>query len=134
MTLLRRTFGCASGAAAIEFAMVGILVISLVLGIFEFGRVLFLHNQLAYAADVASRQVLLNPPRTTQDLERLEVAIRNSMTTGASDSLEIDLDLPSSDNIMPITLRQNLRVMVPGFDGRNIVVTISRNVPVAGFR
>jgi hypothetical protein len=124
---------CASGTAAIEFAMVGILVVSLVLGIFEFGRALLVRNQLAYAADVSTRQILLNPPRTVHDLERLESTIRSLMTVDQS-GLEIELDLPSVDGIVPIALRQNLRLMVPGLSGKKVAITINRKVPLVGFR
>ena len=49
----RRSVRCDSGVTAIEFAFVGLLAISLILGIIEFGRALFIRNELAFAADIA---------------------------------------------------------------------------------
>lgn len=48
--------------------------------------------------------------------------------------LEIELDLPSVDGIVPIALRQNLRLMVPGLSGKKVAITINRKVPLLGFR
>lgn len=126
---LHRLFGCASGAAAIEFAMVGLILICLLLGIFEFGRALFLRNQLAFAADIATRQVLLNAPETSSDLENLEAAIRNSIPYD-QDGLQVELTLPSEEGIMPITLRQPLRLLVPDLLHKNITLSVSRQIPL----
>nr|WP_111298511.1 TadE/TadG family type IV pilus assembly protein [Paracoccus saliphilus] len=126
---LHRLFGCTSGAAAIEFAMVGLILICLLLGIFEFGRALFLRNQLAFAADIATRQVLLNAPETSSDLENLEAAIRNSIPYDQG-GLQVELTLPSEEGIMPITLRQPLRLLVPDLLLKNITLSVSRQIPL----
>lgn len=126
---LLRLGSCASGAAAIEFAMVSLLLICLLLGLFEFGRALFLRNQLALAADIATRQVLLDPPETTSDLEHLEAAIRSSVTF-AQGGMQVELGLPSEDGVVPITLRQPLMLMVPSLLQKNITLSISLRIPL----
>ena len=119
--------GCTSGAAAIEFAMVGLLLVSLLLGTFEFGRALFLRNQLALAADIATRQVLINPPKTSSDLEHLEAAIQKSVEFDQG-GLQVELGLPSEDGIMPITIHQPLMLLVPDLFQKNITLSIDRQV------
>lgn len=129
-TQLHRLGRCASGAVAIEFAMVGLLTISLLLGIFEFGRALFLRNQLAFAADIATRQILLDPPETSSDLDRLEAVIRNSIPFDQG-GLQVDLGLPSEEGVMPITLRQPLTLLVPDLFQKNIMLSVDRLIPLS---
>lgn len=126
---LHRLVRCASGAAAIEFAMIGLLLISLLLGVFEFGHALFLRNQLALAADIATRQVLLDPPETSSDLEHLEAAIRSSITFDQG-RLQVELGLPSEEGIMPITLRHPLTLLVPDLFHKNITLSVDRRIPL----
>lgn len=126
-TQYHRLISCSSGAAAIEFAMIGLLLISLLLGIFEFGRALFLRNQLALAADIATRQVLLNPPETSSDLEHLEETIRNSIKFG-QEGLQVELGLPSEEGIIPITLRHPLTLLVPDLFQKHITLSVNRQI------
>jgi len=125
----RRAVRCDSGVAAIEFAFVGLLAISLILGVIEFGRALFIRNELAFAADIATRKVLLDPPKTSSDLDRLEATIREVITFDG-DRLEVELQLPSSDGIMPITLRQPLNLLVPGLYDGGITLSLDRQIPL----
>lgn len=122
-----RAVRCQSGVAAIEFAFVGLLAISLILGVIEFGRALFIRNELAFAADIATRKVLLAPPKTSDDLARLEATIREAITF-SPDQLKVELQLPSSDGIMPITLRQPLTLLVPGLYENGITLSVDRHV------
>ncbi|MBV0893422.1 pilus assembly protein [Paracoccus sp. Z118] len=126
---LRRTVRCGSGTAAIEFALVGLLAISLILGVIEFGRAVFIRNELAFAADIATRRALIDPPKTSGDLERLEAAIRESITFNR-DRLEVELELPSSGG-MQITLRQPLTLLVPGLYEDSITLTLDRYIPLS---
>ena len=41
---------------------------------------MFIRNELAFAADIATRKVLLDPPKTSADLDRLEATIREVIT------------------------------------------------------
>ena len=125
----RRPLRCESGVAAIEFAMVGLLAIVLILGVFEFGRALFLRNQLAFAADIATRKALIHRPQTATDLEDLEAAIRDAITFDQSE-LQVELALPSVDGIMPITLRQPLTLLLPDLYQNSITLSVDRSIPL----
>lgn len=118
---------CPSGAAAIEFAMVGLLLVCLLLATIEFGRALFLYNQMARAADIATRHVLLDPPETSSDLERLETAIRDSLAIRSGD-FQVELQLPTEARVIPMTLRQPLSLLVPDLVQKNLTMTVNRQV------
>ncbi|QDA35750.1 pilus assembly protein (plasmid) [Paracoccus liaowanqingii] len=120
-------YHCASGAAAIEFAMVFLTFISLLLGIVEFGRALFLRNQLAFAADIAIRHVLLNPPTTNSDLNRIDEIIRESIKFDHS-FLEIERALPDASGLMPISIRYPATLLVPNLVQNSIILSINRQI------
>jgi len=52
------------GAAAVDFAIVSMVFVFCVLGVIEFGRVLYMKNKLAFAADSAARLVLMKSSGT----------------------------------------------------------------------
>jgi Flp pilus assembly protein TadG len=56
--LLRRA---ESGQAMVEFALVLVIVILLMVGILDFGRVVFAHNDSSHAARDAARQASVSP-------------------------------------------------------------------------
>lgn len=68
MTRLLHFFRCQKGAAAIEFAIVGLVLIIGTVGTIEVGRALFMFNELAHAADRAARVVMLNFEVAESDL------------------------------------------------------------------
>lgn len=58
--LAARFARCRRGAAAIEFAIVGLAAMMLAIGVVELGRVLYVRNELSFAGDVGARAVLLD--------------------------------------------------------------------------
>jgi hypothetical protein len=54
-SLLRRALRERGGAAAVEFAMTVPILLTVMLGIFEFGRMLWAQNALHYAVEQAAR-------------------------------------------------------------------------------
>lgn len=90
---------------------------------------MFIRNELAFAADIATRKVLLDPPKTSADLDRLEATIREVITFDR-DQFKVELQLPSSDGIMPITLRQPLTLLVPALYNKGITLSLDRKIPL----
>ncbi len=68
MTRLIRLVRCQKGTAAIEFGIIGLVLIIGTVGIIEVGRALFMFNELAHAADRAARVVMLNFEVAESDL------------------------------------------------------------------
>ncbi len=62
--IFRRWRQCEDGATAVEFSLIGTVMIVASLGIMEVGRGFYLYNRLAHAADLAARKVLTKPDIT----------------------------------------------------------------------
>lgn len=125
-TSLRR---CESGAAAIEFALIAMVAISLFVGVVEFGRALYLRNALSFAADVAARTILTNPTVADNDLE---TAIRSSIDFGDSTDLEVTFSLETAGGVSfrTITMQKPITLVVPGLAETGVTLTIDRRVPI----
>lgn len=120
---------CDSGAAAIEFAMIAMVAISVFLGIVEFGRALYMRNELSFAADLAARRILTNPAVTDSDLE---TTIRSSSTFVDSENLQLTFGTESVDGLSfrTVLLTQPLTLLIPNLSEANIMLTINRRIPV----
>ncbi|MGR3593969.1 MAG: TadE/TadG family type IV pilus assembly protein [Limimaricola soesokkakensis] len=121
---------CEAGAAAVEFALIAMVAISFLLGIVEFGRALYMRNELSFAADIATRKILINPAVTDGELE---AAIRASITFGGGEALQMTFGTESVDGVSfrKIVLSQPLTLLVPNISTAGIMLTIDRRVPVA---
>lgn len=120
---------CESGAAAIEFALIGMVAISIFLGTVEFGRALYTRNALSYAADVAARSILTNPAVADSDLE---ATIRSSILFGESADLEMAFGVETASGVSfrTISVQQPLTLVIPGLSQAGIMLTVDRRVPV----
>lgn len=67
--IIRQCRRCESGSTAIEFGLIGTVMIMSIFGVIEFGRGFYFYNKLSYAADLAARKVLVKPDVTDQALE-----------------------------------------------------------------
>jgi Flp pilus assembly protein TadG len=135
-----RFHGRQEGAAAVEFALIAILFFSLLLGILEFGRVLFTYNAAVeatrYGARVAvvcdigssaivSRMQLILPALATTNVavtyeptacvqntcERVKVKIQGISVTPLIPVLNVTLPVPSSETSL---LRESLANSIGG--------------------
>lgn len=86
MNVFRRLRSCQTGAAAVEFAIVGMVLMLVILGVIEFGRGLNIRNQLSFAADFAARRILTD--RQISD-SALESEMRSTFNAAAPDMLKI---------------------------------------------
>lgn len=129
MTLLFRFRECNRGAAAVEFAIVSLILIALCLGIVDFGRGLYVRNNLAFAADLGARRILVDP--TIADTA-LRDAVRAGFQ-GAPDLLQVDSanETISGISFRTITVRFPLTLHVPGLTHSGITLKVARRVPVS---
>jgi Flp pilus assembly protein TadG len=100
-----------AGAAAVEFATVSLALILVCLAMVEFGRGLYLHNQLSYAADLAAREIMLKPQ--IQD-DELEAAIRQRFI-GAEERLEVSAAL--EDGVRTVQLNYSFTLLLKDISG-----------------
>lgn len=124
MRAARRLRRCDAGAVAIEFAIISLVMILVCLAVIEFGRGLYVRNQLSYVADYAARMILLDIPDSD-----LEAEIRERFHGGAPERLEIALP-PVEDGFRAIQLSYPFTLLIPGVVGEPITVSVERRVPV----
>ena len=78
------------GVAALEFAFVGPVLFTILLGIVEMGRMFYVRELLEYATEQAARYYMVNPGASWDDVK---TTLRNSMAGGMGSAIVIpDLD------------------------------------------
>jgi Flp pilus assembly protein TadG len=124
-----------SGAAAVEFAVVCLPMLLLALGIVEFGRALNVRNDLAYAADVAARVILIgkveDDDTDTEALAKLDPAARQAFTGGQRDLLQVSVTTEAVDGttFRVLALRYPLTLLLPGMEESPIALGVTLRVP-----
>lgn len=116
------------GAAALEFALIGLPFIILLLGLVEFGRGLHIRNALDYAADQAQRAIMIDPAASTT---KLEETIRSTFRAGRLTELTSNVD--SYETIAGVTYRlvsldYAMQLLLPAPLGRKVTITSTRRV------
>ncbi len=107
MKHLHRFMSCDKGTAAIEFALIGLLLFTVTIAIIEAGRVLFMINEISHVADRASRVVLLN--FNVAESELVDVVRDKSRLAGL---VSADITLASPEPPVSATFR-NVAVSYP---------------------
>ncbi|MXQ10688.1 TadE/TadG family type IV pilus assembly protein [Microvirga makkahensis] len=117
-----------SGAAAIEFAIVGFVMILIMLGLVEFGRGLLVHNEIAYLADIGSRKVLIDPGIADDALqdEMREVFSKDDALLQIAISTEVIDEIEY--RIIAVAYPMNL--LVPSLSDSTLSLNVTRRVPV----
>ena len=129
MQSIARMRRCERGTTAIEFAIVGFVMILVCIGVIEFGRGLQMRNELAFAADLGARKVLTDSTISDTDLE---TALRAGLTVSDPDLLEVTIGAATVNAVQfrSITLSYPLTLLVPGLSGDALRLSLERRVPV----
>ena len=124
----RRLWRDETGASAIEFAIVGSVLVVLSIGIIEFGRAFFLRNDLSYVADVASRMLLMNSAAAEATVR----AAAKGKFDGDPDSLTVTFATETSSgvNFKTVTMSYPQTLMIPFLANNTMTLTVVRRVPV----
>ncbi|MFC3162903.1 TadE/TadG family type IV pilus assembly protein [Ciceribacter thiooxidans] len=140
MTSVRSRLGrvrqCQSGATAVEFALVGLPLFLLILGVVEFGRAFFLQNDLSYAADVAARQVLIGQVgpnlSETDATAKLDNAVRANFRSGDPALLQVMTarETVNGSDFRVLTLRYPFTFLLPDLVDTPITIGLSRRIPI----
>lgn len=77
------------GAALLEFAIVGPLLLTLLLGIVEMGRMFYVRNSLEYATEQAARFYTVTPSATWSQVQS---ALQNAMAGGMGPDVTVTQD------------------------------------------
>ena len=125
----RRLAGEAHGAAAVEFAAVGAVIIVLSLAVVEFGRVLYVQIDMSFATEIASRRALVDTEITDA---ALAVLVRDSFSAADRDGLGVVVTRETFDGLpfRRVALSYRVKVAVPGVPGGAIDLRHDRRIPV----
>jgi len=86
----RRSQRARPGAAAVEFALVAPLLVMLVLGMIEFGRMMMVEQILTNAAREGARKAVLPGVTKTQVESAVDAYLQNSSVSGQSRTVSPD--------------------------------------------
>ncbi|MCR4264732.1 TadE/TadG family type IV pilus assembly protein [Nitratireductor sp. ZSWI3] len=133
---LNRLAKCRSGAAAVEFAIVCMPLLLVSLGVVEFGRALFIRNDLAYAADVAARKVLIGQIPAGASASEAAIGFENAIRDafdGDVDQLQIAVGVETVDGVpyRTLSIRYPFTFLVPGVSDSPLALSVSRRIPVS---
>lgn len=119
---------CTRGAAAVEFAIISMVLIALTIGIVDFGRTLYVKNQISSLADQAVRKVLIDPGIASATLES---ELREDFYAGDADNLSVGVSSETVDGISYriVTVGFPMTLFVPGLSSDAISLSVTRRVP-----
>lgn len=129
MAILRRLRDCSSGATALEFAIVSLFLVLTVIGVIDFGRGFNARNDMAHAADVGARTLVIDP--TASD-DALEQAIRDAFAGSNPDLLAVSIATETVDgaSYRAVTIGYPLSLHIPGFQDSPLQLNVERRIPV----
>jgi Flp pilus assembly protein TadG len=79
--LLKKYRNDEKGTTAVEFALIAIVFLSMIFGIFESARVFWALNTLQYAVEQGTRFALVNPNATQADITAVVLSNMNGIAT-----------------------------------------------------
>lgn len=86
------------GAAAVEFSMLALLFVSLILGIFEMGRLLWTLNGIQYASEQAARFAAIQTDETEEEIRTVLTDALQGLSIPTSE-IEVTVDYVSVNSI-----------------------------------
>lgn len=128
MTGFLRLLRCTRGAAAVEFAIISVVFVGLLIAIVDFGRTLYIKNQLSFLADQATRTMLITP--STAD-----ATIINTIGTdfNAGDAAQLNVTITyetiGSNDFRVLTIDYPMTLFVPNLASDAINLSVMRRVP-----
>lgn len=129
MKIFRHFRDCQAGASAVEFAIIGLVMITVSVGIIEIGRGLYLRNSIAHAADFAGRQVLMNPKGSDQELADI---VRQAFSGKSPELLVIGTgtEVVGGVDFRTISIEYPLNLLIPTLLPETITLQLARRVPL----
>lgn len=122
---VRRFIRDSRGATAIEFAVVSIPLVLIFVGTIEFGRVFYIRNDLAQAADKGMRVLLVDP---AAGLPVVIAAVQDAFGAGPDTELDVALDAGPSGT-RKLTVRYPVTLLIPGFTASPLTLSVERALP-----
>lgn len=117
------------GTASVEFALVGLIAITMFLGLIEFGRGLYMRTEMSFAMDMAERKILINPATADADVEAV---IRQAISYDIPASLQITFGTRTVNGqpFRTILIRYPVTLLIPGLANASVMLNLDRLVPL----
>lgn len=120
---------CERGTAAVEFAIVSVLLIVLIIGGIDVGRAFYIKNQLSFLADETVRRVLFDPY-----VSAAQVASELSSDFNAGDSSQLSVSLSyqvfAQTDFRVIEISYPMSTFIPYLNTSSFTLTVNRRVPL----
>ena len=126
--LLRHLRRSERGAAAVEFAIISVVLVTALIGIIDFGRTLYVKNQLSWLADRAARAVLIDPDIGNATIE---ADLRDEFSAGVAEDLSVSLGATSVDgrDYRTLTVTYPITLFIPNLVTSDITLSVTRRIP-----
>ena len=117
------------GASAVEFAIVGSILIAILLAVVQLGWALQIRSEMARAADQAVRQVMLDPET---DDEEFEAAVAKALASYDEERLAVQAGQTTvgASNFRTVQVDYDLPLAIPGFRPSLVTLSITRRTPL----
>ena len=127
MKVFRKFISDRSGAAALEFALIGPPFILLLFGLVEFGRGLHIRNALDFAADHAQRMIVIEPSASAS---LIEDDVRSRFLAGQPDRLSASFSSEAASGVeyRLVSLEYSMQLLLPAPLGRTVTLASTRRV------
>ena len=118
-----------AGASAVEFAIVGSILIAILLAVLQLGWALQIRSEMARAADQAVRQVMLDPDT---DDEEFEAEVAKALSGYEAERLVVEAGRTTigTSNFRTVTVDYDLPLTIPGFPASLVTLSVSRRTPL----
>jgi Flp pilus assembly protein TadG len=109
----RRFAGDRSGSAALEFALLGPVVLLFMIGFFQVAWAMYCASTVRYALHNSARALVLNPSMSQSDFQTL---VRSSVTPLAAEDVSVSLNTTSPGTGLQLstaTATYNYQIVIP---------------------
>ncbi len=116
------------GTAAVEFSIISVVLVALLIGIVDFGRTLYVKNQMSFLADRAARSVLLDASIANTDLEATILA---EFDAGNAVDLTVSIttETVQSETYRVVSITYPITLLIPDIVPDALVLSVTRRVP-----
>lgn len=120
---------CDAGAAAVEFSIVGLILVLVSLAVIDFGRGFHARNQMAFAADIGARLVLTDGEIAN---DALALALRDAYQGVNPEALTVEVTDTTVDGtaFKVLTLEYPLQLRWYGLEASALTLNVVRRVPL----
>lgn len=127
LSLLRRFTRSSRGSTAVEFALISLVLVSMMVGTMHFGRTLLVQHELTNAAEKAVRQMLID--KSTSEAELIQI-IGDAVQFADSDTINTQFGevTENARTFRVIAISYPMSIDVPGVGALSFDVSVNRRV------